>query len=70
MSLLQEWRDIAYSQKTDKRQLQKFWTDYFMIENMYLMGNQTNYKWLMESKKQLEDGLLQVKELLEVAADE
>ena len=40
-----------------------------MIENMYLMGNQTNYKWLMESKKQLEDGLLQVKELLEVAAD-
>ena len=41
-----------------------------MIENMYLMGNQTNYKWLMESKKQLEDGLLQVKELLEVAADE
>lgn len=32
MSLLQEWRDIAYSQKTDKRQLQKFWTDYFMIE--------------------------------------
>ena len=41
-----------------------------MIENMYLMGNQTNYKWLMESKKQLEDGLLQVKELLEVAVDE
>ena len=32
MSLLQELRDIAYSQKTDKRQLQKFWTDYFMIE--------------------------------------
>ncbi len=32
MSLLQEWRDIAYSQETDKRQLQKFWTDYFMIE--------------------------------------
>lgn len=32
MSLLQEWRDIAYSQKADKRQLQKFWTDYFMIE--------------------------------------
>ncbi|MCI7814057.1 MAG: SEC-C metal-binding domain-containing protein [Lachnospiraceae bacterium] len=32
MSLLQEWRDIAYSQKADKRQLQKFWTDYFMVE--------------------------------------
>ena len=23
---------MAYSQQTDKRQLQKFWTDYFMIE--------------------------------------
>ena len=32
MALLQEWRDIAYSQETDKRQLQKFWTDYFLIE--------------------------------------
>ena len=32
MSLLQDWRDMAYSQQTDKRQLQKFWTDYFMIE--------------------------------------
>lgn len=41
-----------------------------MIENMHLMGNQTNYKWLMESKKQLEDGLFQEKELIEVTADE
>ena len=32
MALLQEWRDIAYSQETDKRQLQKFWTNYFLIE--------------------------------------
>ena len=32
MSLLQDWGDMAYSQQTDKRQLQKFWTDYFMIE--------------------------------------
>ena len=32
MGLLQQWRDTAYSQQTDKRQLQKFWTDYFMIE--------------------------------------
>ena len=30
--LLQEWRDTAYSQQTDKKVLQKFWTDYFMIE--------------------------------------
>lgn len=32
MGLLQEWRDIAYSQKADKQQLQKFWTDYFRVE--------------------------------------
>lgn len=32
MGLLQDWRDTAYSQKTDKKVLQKFWTDYFMIE--------------------------------------
>ena len=32
MALLQEWREIAYSQQTDRAQLQKFWTDYFMIE--------------------------------------
>jgi len=32
MGLLQEWRDIAYSQKTDKAEMQKFWTDYFLIE--------------------------------------
>ena len=31
MGLLQQWRDTAYSQ-TDKKVLQKFWTDYFMIE--------------------------------------
>ena len=32
MGLLQQWRDSAYSQQTDKKVLQKFWTDYFMIE--------------------------------------
>ena len=32
MALLQQWRDTAYSQQTDKKVLQKFWTDYFMIE--------------------------------------
>lgn len=25
-------RDIAYSQETDRKQLQKFWTDYFLVE--------------------------------------
>ena len=32
MSLLQDWRDIAYDQQADKRKLQKFWTDYFLLE--------------------------------------
>ena len=32
MSLLQEWRDVAYSQQTDKKQLQQFWSDYFLTE--------------------------------------
>ena len=32
MGLLQQWRDTAYSQQTYKKVLQKFWTDYFMIE--------------------------------------
>ena len=32
MALLQKWRDIAYSEKADKGELQKFWGRYFEIE--------------------------------------
>ncbi len=32
MALLQEWRDMANSQQADRAQLQKFWTEYFLIE--------------------------------------
>ena len=32
MSLLQDWRDVAYSETTDKKELQNFWTDYFQQE--------------------------------------
>lgn len=32
MALLQEWRDKAYSQTADKKQLQQFWSEYFLIE--------------------------------------
>ena len=36
MSLLQNWRDIAYNQEADKKQLQQFWTNYLLIEkNIY-----------------------------------
>lgn len=32
MGLLQKWREVAYSQETDKKELQKFWTEYFLVE--------------------------------------
>lgn len=32
MGLLQTWRETAYSQETDKKQLQQFWSDYFLTE--------------------------------------
>ncbi len=32
MGLLQDWRDMAYSQEADKARLQKFWTQYFAVE--------------------------------------
>ena len=32
MALLQEWREVAYSQEADKNQLQKFWSEYFLKE--------------------------------------
>ncbi len=36
MSLLQDWRDKAYSEDADRAQLQKLWQDYFMQEkNIY-----------------------------------
>ena len=41
-----------------------------LLENAYIMGNQTNYEWLMESKAQLENGNVSVKNLIGVAADE
>lgn len=41
-----------------------------LIENAYLMGNKTNYDWLMESKKQLENGKSAAHSLTEVSADE
>jgi len=32
MGLLEEWRAGAYSQEADKQVIQKFWTDYFLVE--------------------------------------
>lgn len=32
MTLLEQWKDMAYSEKADKTQLQKLWTTYFQHE--------------------------------------
>lgn len=41
-----------------------------LLENAYIMGSRTNYEWLMESKTQLENGNVSVKNLTGVAANE
>ena len=41
-----------------------------LMENIHVMGNKTNYDWLMESKSQLEKGQFSKRELVEVPADE
>lgn len=37
-----------------------------LMENLHLIGNSENYKWLMESKKQLESGMVKACELAEL----
>ena len=32
MTLLEKWREVAYNENADQKQLQRFWTDYFAIE--------------------------------------
>lgn len=41
-----------------------------LMENIYVMGNKSNLDWLMESKSQLENGMVSLRELSEVEADE
>ena len=40
-----------------------------LMENVYVMGNKSNYDWLMESKEQLESGKFKEHDL-KVSADE
>lgn len=54
MGLLQEWREIAYSQETDKKELQKFWAIYFQAEKGV-------YEKLLENPEEVVSGT--VKEL-------
>lgn len=32
MALLEKWQKIAYNEKTNKQELQKFWENYFLLE--------------------------------------
>ena len=41
-----------------------------MMENIYVMGNKSNYDWLMESKSQLANGKISTHNLTEVDANE
>ena len=41
-----------------------------LMENVYVMGNKANYDWLLESKKQLENGNFKQYKLIEVSGDE
>lgn len=37
-----------------------------LMENVYVMGNKSNYDWLMESKEQLESGKFKEHDFIEV----
>lgn len=56
MSLLEQWRETAYSREMDKGELQKFWTAYFQIEK-------TIYEKLLSNPEEEVKGT--VKELAE-----
>lgn len=34
-----------------------------LMENIYVMGNRANYNWLIDSKKQLENGQYAIRDL-------
>ena len=41
-----------------------------LMENVHVIGNKSNYDWLMESKAQLERGNVVTHDLIEANADE
>lgn len=41
-----------------------------LMENLHIMEDEANYDWLMESKKQLEEGLAKSHPLIQVKDDE
>ena len=41
-----------------------------LMENIHVLGNKSNYDWLMESKAQLEKGKFSTHEIIEEDSDE
>ena len=56
MTILEQWRSIAYNQNADKNKLQRFWATYFNIEKNI-------YEQLLENPDEIVSGT--VKELAE-----
>ena len=56
MTILEQWRSVAYNQNADKNKLQRFWANYFNIEKNI-------YEQLLENPDEVVSGT--VKELAE-----
>lgn len=56
MALLENWQKVAYNEKTDKQELQRFWQRYFLLEKGV-------YEKLLENPDEKVEGT--VKELAE-----
>ena len=56
MTILEQWRSVAYNQNADKNKLQRFWATYFNIEKNI-------YEQLLENPDEVVSGT--VKELAE-----
>lgn len=56
MSLLEEWRSVAYNQEANKGEIQRFWQRYFLLEKGV-------YEKLLENPDEVVEGT--VKELAE-----
>ena len=56
MAILEEWRKVAYNTETDKKEIQRFWERYFLLEKGV-------YEKLLEHPDEVVEGT--VKELAE-----
>lgn len=56
MAILDQWREVAYNQETEKNELQGFWQKYFLLEKSV-------YEKLLDNPEEVVEGT--VKELAE-----